>query len=150
MAYLITETLQAIASFADQRPEIVAAQIGEPKAPPTSGISAAVVMEAIRVPETVLDASIRVYDTTMRLYLAFTEDGVATEIEMADAVSQLFGLIEGDTDLNTTVRNADIAGQYGRRLEAEWGNIEISGIVYRTCDINLSMIVDQDAASMAA
>jgi hypothetical protein len=150
MPFTTTAALQAIASFAETHPEIAHAMIGEPRHPPLEGIVAAIFMDGARTPESVLDATIRVYDVTIRLYLSFLEDGTATEIAMSDAVSLLMSDLEADTDLNDTVRHVDVAGIYGRSLGAEWGYLDVDGVMFRTADIVVPLIVDQAAGSLAA
>ena len=57
-------------------------EIGEPEVPDMRNISAGVFAEAIRTPELVLDAPVRIYDVTVRLYLSFLQGGDQTETKM--------------------------------------------------------------------
>ena len=152
MAYDPTATLAAITSFLKSQGRVGGGnvQIGEPKDPPAGRISAAVFMEGIRTPESVLDAPVRIYDVAIRLYRNFTEDGTATEIELARAVGELWEDLEGDFDLGASIRNVDVAGIYGQGLTASWGYLDVAGRMYRTCDVSVPLVVDPAAATLVA
>ncbi len=150
MPYDATPTLRALKSFLQSQPRINTAQIGEPKSPPSGKINAGVYMDAIRTPEAVLDATTKVVDVLVRLYLSFTRLGEETELTMLQAVTELMGDVEGDFDLDGTIRAVDVAGIYGQGLAAEWGDSEVGGVTYRIVDISIPMIVDSAAASLAA
>ncbi len=150
MPYDATPTLRALTSFLQSQPRINTAQIGEPMSPPSGKINAGVYMDAIRTPETVLDATTKLVDVEVRLYLSFTRLGEETELTITQAVTEFMGDIESDFDLDGTIRAVDVAGIYGQALTAEWGEAEVGGVQYRTAIVSIPMIVDSAAASLAA
>ena len=150
MPYDATPTLRALKSFLQTQPRINSAQIGEAHSPPSGKINAGVYMDGIRTPEAVLDATTKVVDVVVRLYLSFTRLGEETELTMTQAVTELMGDIEGDFDLDGTIRNVDVAGQYGEGLAAEWGETELGGVQYRIVDVSIPLIVDSAAGTLAA
>ena len=151
MAYDPTATLAAITSFLKSQGRVAGGnvQIGEPKSPPQGRIFAAVFMERIGTPETVLDAPVRLYELAIRLYRDFTADGTETEIEMARAVGELFEDLEGDFDLGASIRHVDVGGIYSAGLQATWGYLDVSGVMFRTCDVSVPLVVDPSAATLA-
>lgn len=142
--------MAALKSFALARGRVRHAQVGEPKAPPQAHVSAAVLMEGIATPSSVLDAAVRLYTVTIRLYRGFLDDGEQTETELAQVTGALLTALDGDADLGGTVRNVDVAGEHSGGLAADWGYLEMDeGVMYRTVDITVPLIVDEDAGSLA-
>ena len=68
---------------------------------------------------------------------------------MALAVSQVTSNLVGEFDLGATMRNIDIAGQYGQSLSATWGYITIGNTVFRTVDLTVPLVVDESATQAA-
>lgn len=125
----------------------------EPKSPPdTSGLTAAVWVQDIspaRGGSGLASTSIRL-GLMVRLYAGlFTEPGDAIDPHMAQALDALMRSYSGDFDLDGTVREVDLLGQYGDPLGAKAGYMVQSGTEYRVMDITLPVIVndlwDQEA-----
>lgn len=150
MAFDPTAALSSIASKLKTQGRIRSVEIGEPEVPDVRNISAGVFAEAIRTPELVLDAPVRIYDVTVRLYLSYLQGGAQTETMMLRAVGEAMEDLEGDYDLNSTIRAVDVGGIYGSALGAEWGYLEVGDNNYRTCDISVPLIVDASAATFVA
>ncbi|MDP3909468.1 MAG: hypothetical protein Q8Q14_03670 [Gemmatimonadales bacterium] len=149
-AYDPEAALAALTSFLKGRGRIKHVQLGEPKAPPTGEITAALMMESIRTVELVLDAADRVYEVTIRLYRGFLEeDGEQTELELAQVVGALMNDLDGDADLGQSVRAVDVGGIYSGGLAAGWAYLEMGdGTMYRTVDVTVPLIVDGDPGSL--
>ena len=154
-AFLVKATLESILSKCLASGFIVHAQIGEPKSPTTptaqsKRLTAAVMLRDARVGVTTLATSIEVHTVIIRLYGdAIAEDLKETELLLSDAVSSLTTDIQEDFDLNSTVESVDVAGRYGEGISTAWGHIELSGVMYRTADIIIPVIVN-DVATHAA
>lgn len=58
------------------------------------------------------------------------------------AVSAFMGALTGDLDLGGTVRNIDLMGMSGRRLETQAGYVEIDKKLYRCLDLRIPVIVN--------
>lgn len=125
----------------------------EPKSPPdTSGLTAAVWVQDIgpaRGGSGLVSTSIRL-GLMVRLYAGlFTEPGDAIDPHLVQALDALLRSYSGDFDLDGTVREVDLLGQYGDPLGARAGYMLQSGTEYRVMDITLPLIVndlwDQEA-----
>lgn len=148
MAVDVGEVLNQVKSFLQAQGRIRHVQLGEPKAPPQSAITAAVMMDRIRTPETVLDAATRTYEVQVRLYRGGLADGEATELELAEVVTAILTLLDDDADLGGNIRAVDVAGIHGAGVEIDWGFVEIDDVSYRTVEMSLPLIVDGDAGSL--
>lgn len=118
----------------------------EPKSPPdTSGLTAAVWVQDIgpaRGGSGLVSTSIRLA-LTVRLYAGlFTEPGDAIDPRMMQALDALLRSYSGDFDLDGTVREVDLLGQFGDPLGAKAGYMLQGGTEYRVLDITLPLIVD--------
>lgn len=125
----------------------------EPKSPPdTSGLTAAVWVQDIgpaRGGSGLASTSIRL-GLMVRLYAGlFTEPGDAIDPRLVQALDALMRSYSGDFDLDGTVREVDLLGQYGDPLSARAGYMVQGGTEYRVMDITLPVIVndlwDQEA-----
>jgi hypothetical protein len=155
MAFNIKSTLEAVESHISRSGYVADVQIGEPVAPPdaTDRIHAAIYMATAGVAELTLSSTIELHVATIRLYkrAAFTEGDDAGEVEMdmAMAVSEISSNLIGEYDLGATIRNIDVAGQYGQAVTAQWGYVALNQTMYRTVDITLPLVVDGSAEQAA-
>lgn len=125
------------------------AQIGEPKSPPLGVLTAAILMDGIRTPTSVLDAPVLVYDLTVRLYRNFLDDGTQTELEVARSVGEIMEAFHADFTLGGNARAVDFMGIYGRGMDVTWGHLDFGNVVFRTADISVPIIVDPAAVFAA-
>ena len=144
MAFDIRRTLEALHSHVASGGFVRSVQMGEPKNPPEAELSVAVFMADSRVVETTLVDTIEVHIAMVRLYkkLEFTEPGESAEFELANVSAEVASSFMGEFDLDGTIRNIDVAGQYGQGLTSTWGHIEVGSTVFRVVDILVPMIVD--------
>lgn len=149
MALNPTTIMGLIVSHLRTQGSIKRAQIGEPKSPPLDVLTAAVLMDGIRTPETVLDAPVLLYDVVVRLYRNFLDDGEQTELDVARAVGEIMESLHGDFSLGAGIRAIDVAGIYGRGMDTRWGHLDFSNTIFRTADISVPLIVDPAAVFVA-
>ena len=155
MAFNIKATLDAISSHIARTGYVNDVRIGEPVAPPDAvdKMHAAIYMASAGVVSLTLSTTIEVHSVVVRLYrrAAFGQgdDAGQVETEMALAVSQVTSNLVGEFDLGATMRNIDIAGQYGQSLSATWGYITIGNTVFRTVDLTVPLVVDESATQAA-
>ena len=155
MAFNIKATLEAVESHISRSGYVSDVQIGEPVAPPdaTDRIHAAIYMATAGVAELTLSSTIELHVATIRLYkrAAFTEGDDAGEVEMdmALAVSEITSNLIGEYDLGATIRNIDVAGQYGQAVTAQWGYVALNQTMFRSVDITLPLVVDGSAEQAA-
>lgn len=147
MAFEIKSTLNAVASKMQASGYFAAVMIGEPKSPPTGGgphnIVAAIWMTRAGVVGTTLTKTIESHVLTVRLYtdmLAEPQEDI--EFGLAAVTSDFMSDLCGEYDLGATIRNIDIAGEYGTALSAEWGHVDVSGKMCRIVDVTLPLTVD--------
>ena len=155
MAFNIKATLDAISSHIARTGYVNDVRIGEPVSPPAAieKMHAAIYMASAGVVSLTLSTTIEVHSVVVRLYrrAAFGQgdDAGQVEAEMALAVSQVTSNLVGEFDLGATMRNIDIAGQYGQSLSATWGYITIGNTVFRTVDLTVPLVVDESATQAA-
>jgi hypothetical protein len=155
MAFNIKATLDAISSHIARTGYVNDVRIGEPVSPPDAieKMHAAIYMASAGVVSLTLSTTIEVHSVVVRLYrrAAFGQgdDAGQVEAEMALAVSQVTSNLVGEFDLGATMRNIDIAGQYGQALSATWGYITIGNTVFRTVDLTVPLVVDESATQSA-
>ena len=155
MAFNIKATLDAISSHIARTGYVNDVRIGEPVSPPDAieKMHAAIYMAGAGVVSLTLSTTIEVHSVVVRLYrrAAFGQgdDAGQVEAEMALAVSQVTSNLVGEFDLGSTMRNIDIAGQYGQSLSATWGYITIGNTVFRTVDLTVPLVVDESATQAA-
>jgi hypothetical protein len=145
MAFDITSTLNAIASFLEKRGEFQLVTIGEPKSPPTGDMSAAIFATGASVVGSSLQTTIEIHEVTIRIYRnMLTEPEEDNEIRTSQAVTGVTSDLLSDYDLGSSVRNISI-GEYGKSLTATWGYIDVGGTIYRSVDLSVPFIVDGSA-----
>ena len=84
-----------------------------------------------------------VYDIMVRLHRNMLAEPIElTEFELAEAVSAIAEDLLGDFDLGVTVRNIDVAGEFGRPLRARWGYANVGGTMYRVADLFIPVVVN--------
>ena len=155
MAFNIQSTLDAITSHISRSGYVADASVGEPVSPPDAvdRLHAAIYMSGATIAELTLTNTIEVHTVVCRLYrrAAFGQGDDAGDVEkdVALAVSEISSNLVGEYDLGATIRNIDIAGQYGTGLSAVWGYITIGSTVFRTVDLTIPVVVD-DSATQAA
>lgn len=118
----------------------------EPKSPPdTSGLTAAVWVQEIgpaRGGSGLASTSIRL-GLMVRLYAGlYTEPGDAIDPHMVQALDALLRSYSGDFDLDGTVREVDLLGQFGDPLGAKAGYMLQGGTEFRVMDITIPLIVN--------
>jgi hypothetical protein len=120
----------------------------EPMSAPGHGLSAAVWIQAGPNPvgtESGLDKASGLVIFNVRIYTPLTA-AVRDEIDpkVTKAVSALFRRWHDNYDfgLNPMVRNVDIFGQAGVRLDSRAGYVEVSGQMCRVMTITLPVIVN--------
>ena len=100
-----------------------------------------------RIPYVSLDTAIRIYDTRVRLYSkAFARPQDSREFALARAVQQVASDLFGDFTLGGTIREIDIAGQFGQPVRARWGHAMV-GVMYRIVDIDLALVVNDSSTT---
>jgi len=155
MAFNIKASLDAIASHIARTGYVGDTRIGEPSSPPDAidKLHASIYMASANVVELTLSTTIERHVVTVRLYrrAAFGQgdDAGQVEAEMALAVSQIASNLVGEFDLGATMRNIDVAGQYGQGLATQWGYVSLGSTMFRTADITVPLIVDGSATQAA-
>jgi|TARA_R110002020_G_scaffold54717_3_gene152403 hypothetical protein len=145
MAFDITKTINAIASFLEARGEFSLVQIGEPKSPPQGEMSAAIFASDASVVGVTLQTTVEVHEVTIRIYRNMMDEPEEdNEIRTSQAVTGITSDLLSDYDLSSSVRNISI-GEYGRTLSANWGYMDVGGTMYRSVDISVPFIVDGSA-----
>ena len=144
MPFNITNTLNALNSHLRATGIVKHSQIGEYKSVPnTQELFAALWMTSSRVAMTTLADTIEVHGVTVRLYWgAFEQPIEDIEFKVAQAVSDIVNEWASDYTLGGTVRNIDIGGELGTPLSMTWGYADVSGLIYRIVDMEISLIVD--------
>lgn len=148
----LTTSLRAIESYALACGYFTGVQIGEPRAVPQGGLTAAIIMQAQRVDHLVLDAPVEVHTVLLRVYRNMLaepeEDG---EILVSRAVSKfLTDLYNGSISLGGAIRHVDVAGAYGTPVGTRWGYLDVSGVMHRIADVTIPLVVDAAASTFAA
>ena len=114
---------------------------------------AAVYMASANIVDLTLSTTIEQHVVIVRLYrrAAFGQgdDAGAVESEIALAVSQISSNLIGEFDLGATMRNIDVAGQYGQSLTSQFGYLTLGSTMFRTVDITVPLIVDGSATQAA-
>lgn len=118
----------------------------EPKSAPTvNGLTCAVWADRIRpVPtDSGLAATTGLVVFNARLYTSMlSEPQDAIDPNLLSATNALMVAYSGDFELGGNVRNIDLLGQTGFRLESQAGYITIDNKVYRVMTITVPVIVN--------
>ena len=155
MAFNIANTLNAVSSHISASGYVNDVQIGEPVSVPdaTDRIFAGIWMTSAVVVEVTLSNTVELHTTNVRLYkrAAFGQGDDSGDVEqsLALATSQISSDLIGEFDLGESIRNIDVAGQYGGGLTATWGYVTIAQTVFRSVDIVVPLVVDDSAAQAA-
>lgn len=76
-----------------------------------------------------------------RLYLpADTEPMDEVDVQLTDAAADLMSLYTGDFTLGGSVRNIDLLGEFGDRMRARLGYLDIGSTVYRISTISIPAV----------
>jgi hypothetical protein len=143
MAFDISRTLEVITNHLSTSGYFAHIELGDPKAPPSENIAAYVLMDKVSVVEMTLQSPRELHVVTIRLFKNMLEEPQSgIETEMARAASDIMASFYGEFDLDETIVFIDIAGIYGSPMSAEWGYIDSNHVMFRTCDINIPLIVD--------
>ena len=150
MAFDITSTLRTVESYLSASGYVPSVQIGEPKSPPKSELSAAIFMTSVGIAQLTLNTTIEKHVVTIRLYRnMLSEPQENIELELAKVVQDIASDLLGDFDLGATIRNVDAGGEHGTSLSTTWGYLDVGGTMYRVADINLPLTVDDSATLVA-
>lgn len=118
-------------------------QIGEPMDEPAGELAAAIFVESVDIPGTVLNAVIELHIITIRLYMdRLKHDSAHMEKTLAKAVAYTMKQFTGDIDVGANIRATDLAGMYGTSMTAQYGQITVKSNLYRSVDITVPLIVD--------
>jgi hypothetical protein len=117
----------------------------EPKAPPTSGITAAVWVEQIGPARggSGLNSTSSRLALFVRLYSSLQQQPAdAIDPDLMTALDWLMAAYSGDFELGGLVRQVDLLGTYGDPLSARAGYLSEGGAEYRVMTITLPLIVN--------
>lgn len=150
MAKYLNTALVNIRSHLEQMDELASAEIGLPRSAPT-GPHAAVFLNGNRIPETTLNKSRETRTVTVRFYenanAPADEQEILLDKLQADFLEAVFGGFELGGEV-VAVMPVEVTVEYG------WSQVPVpsgagtGGPVYRVCDVNLPLLVD-DSASFA-
>ena len=153
MAFNIAATIDEIETQLTDTSSFSAIVQGRPTSLDT-GYTAAILMDRVEVSAVTLTKTIEQHVVLIRIYRDPTEAPTTTvEEDLAERVAQTMADLVADFDLNSTIRNVDAGGQYGRRftavdgrrLGATWGYETVAATEYRTVDIAVPLIIDTNA-----
>lgn len=143
MAFDIKTSLETIQSWLASSGDFPETRIGEPKAPSSAPISAAIFMDRAAVVGSTLVDTIELHVVTVRLYTNMLEEPQEDiEIVMSQKLNRLVSNLLGDFTLGTSIRNVDAMGKHGTPLGATWGYLDLSGKMYRVVDVTVPLEVD--------
>ncbi len=113
-------------------------------------MSAAIWLERIQVGSVFLSVVDKIYEVNVRLYRdMLAEPQEQGEFDLALTVQDIGSDLLGDFTLGASVRNIDAAGQYGTPMSARWGYTSVAGVMFRTVDITVPIIVN-DTVTLTA
>lgn len=117
----------------------------EPMSSPGSGLTYAVWVadiEALPGGSGLASATVRVVFNG-RLYLpADTEPMDGVDVQLTDAAGAVMGAYCGDVTLGGTVRNIDLLGEFGDRLRARYGYLDIGSTTYRIATLTIPTVIN--------
>lgn len=149
MPFNITSTLRSLEGYLASQGDLVAV-IGEPKSPPQNEMHAAIFMDSARV--YAVDAAggtIEAHTVVVRFMRnMFGEPQIDIEAGLAELVQRCAAAVLADADLGATIRNVDVAGETGDPLRAQWGYVDVGGVMYRSADLFVPLIVDGSATAV--
>lgn len=142
-----TAIMSAVASHAAASGHFDRVTLHEPKNKPGNGLSAAVWVQylgpvpagsSLRATSAVVTVNVRVMSNML------TEPQDEIDPNVLAAVDALMAAYSGDFELGGLVRNVDLLGQSGQRLEARAGYLPMGNppVMYRVMTVNVPMIVN--------
>lgn len=144
MAVSLRATLQNLQSKLQAGGRFASVSIGEPMDPPNSP-HAAIMLRRYENISTTLSGTIERRTVTIRVYSkAFNDPLGDTEFLMDSIVSEVTEDVWGEFDLGSTIRNPEPLG-----VAVDFGYQTVANTVYRIADINLPLIVDDNASFSA-
>lgn len=119
-------------------------QTHEPKSAPGNGLTVAVWVDRITpVLSSGLAATSILHVVQVRVYGPFSaEPADLIDPRMSDAAAAIVEMIHGDLDFGDRVRDVDVFGANGVRLEAQAGYIEQDSRLYRVYTISVPVVVN--------
>ena len=147
MPFNIKATLEAVQNHLLKGAYLKKVQIGEPKAPPSEPLAAALFMNRVGIVLIFAGGDTREsHVVTLRVYRdMLAEPQESIELDLALAVSDLSSDLLGEFDLGATIMSIDAAGAHGTPYGAEWGYVDVGGRMYRIVDVTIPLIVDGSA-----
>ena len=129
----------------------VSVELGQPSAIARgTKMSAAIWLESIQVGTVFLGVVDKVYEVAVRIYRdMLAEPQEQGEFDLALTVQDIGSDLLGDFDLGASVRNIDAGGIYGTPLGAQWGYTSVAGVMFRSVDITVPIIVNDTVALTA-
>jgi hypothetical protein len=117
----------------------------EPVSAPGSGLIYALwVADVAPIPARSGLASVSVrLELNGRVYMpADTEPLGGVDVAVTDAVNGLMNAYAGDFDLNGTVAEVDLLGQYGALLRAKFGYTRLDSTTYRVATLVIPLVIN--------
>jgi hypothetical protein len=115
----------------------------EPLSSPGSGLTYAVWggdIDPLPAASGLASTSVRVIFNG-RIYLpADTEPPDSVDIQLTDAATDLMSTYTGDFTLDGSVRNIDLLGEFGERMRARLGYLDIGSTTYRIATLTIPTI----------
>lgn len=122
------------------------------KNPPGPGLTAGLWFAGLKpLPgESGLAATSMRFVLTMRIYMpVVSEPSDAIDPQVIDGASTMLAAITGGFTLGGLVRNVDLLGEFGEPLEALPGWLPFGDTKFRTVDITIPMILDNEYTQAA-
>lgn len=150
MVYAIKDTLRVIESKVKATGQVAMAQVGEPKAPPSTLPAVAIFMDSVRIYKMTVDGGTgEVYTVNLRVYADMLKEPQEwNEYGLAEVAENLVNKLLTDADLNSKVMTIDAAGIAGEGVGLRWGYLDVSGKMHRIVDITLPLLVN-DSVTVA-
>ena len=97
------------------------------------------------IADTQLNSHTEVHTVIVRAYMDFKyEPRADMEKLLAAAGAHLLKNLGNDFSLAGKIRNIDIGGQFGERLNLQYGQVTIAQTIFKGWDMTVPMIVDSD------
>lgn len=144
----VEATLKVMQSFLNKTGFYSGVEIGEPFSPPDAKVKlfAAIQFSNLVIGPLTLTAPIEIHVMNVRLFRDMLDQpGKDAELVIAKGIQAFLNTLIGQFTLEQNVRTVDFAGMYGTPVSAKTGHMPIAGHSYRTADIVVPLIVDNDA-----
>lgn len=152
MALDISTPRDALTSHAQARGGFNQVLKHEPLSAPGSGLTYAVWVgdiDPLPTASGLASTSVRVIFNG-RLYLpADTEPMDEVDVQLTDAATDLMSLYTSDFTLGGSVRNIDLLGEFGDRMRARLGYLDIGSTIYRISTISIPAVFSNAWAQVA-